>query len=92
MCHQFGPCLDSSDCRVPANAEAADDTSSDMQRWMPPANVRGDIARALFYMHVRYDGDDDPDNKDLVLSDCPSQYDARLGYLSEVRRTRLDIT
>jgi len=70
---------------VPANAEAAEDTSSDTERWMPPAAVRGDIARALFYMHLRYNGDDDPDNKDLILSDCPSKEDARLGYLSEVR-------
>eukprot|EP00518_Triparma_eleuthera_P015774 CAMPEP_0197562116 /NCGR_PEP_ID=MMETSP1320-20131121/26344_1 /TAXON_ID=91990 /ORGANISM="Bolidomonas sp., Strain RCC2347" /LENGTH=637 /DNA_ID=CAMNT_0043123815 /DNA_START=45 /DNA_END=1958 /DNA_ORIENTATION=+ len=83
---QFGSCSDSSDCRIPANDEAAADTSSDTNRWKPPAAVRGDIARALFYMHVRYDGDDDPDNKDLVLSDCPSQYSARLGYLSELLR------
>ncbi|GMH84549.1 hypothetical protein TrVE_jg1459 [Triparma verrucosa] len=83
---QFSSCWDSNDCTVPANAEAASDTSSDIYRWMPPAAVRGDIARAMFYMDVRYNGDDDPDLKDLVLSDCPSKDDAKLGYLSELLR------
>ncbi|GMH95428.1 hypothetical protein TrST_g2569 [Triparma strigata] len=69
-----------------ANAEAASDTSSNIYRWMPPAAVQGDIARAMFYMDVRYNGDDDPDLKDLVLSDCPSKDDTKLGYLSELLR------
>lgn len=83
---QFSACWDSNDCTIPANYEAAADTSSDSERWMPPVAVRGDIARAMFYMAVRYDGDDDPDLKDLVLSDCPSKDGAKLGYLSELLR------
>ncbi|GMH95316.1 hypothetical protein TL16_g13127 [Triparma laevis f. inornata] len=83
---QFSACWDSNECTIPANYEAATDTSSDSERWMPPVAVRGDIARAMFYMAVRYDGDDDPDLKDLVLSDCPSKDGAKLGYLSELLR------
>ena len=71
----FGPCFDadSPDCSSPANKEAAEDTESDKERWLPPAHVRGDIARAMFYMDIRYDGEDDPEKIDLVLSDCPSK-------------------
>ncbi len=36
----------------------APETSRDSDSWEPPAAVKGDIARALFYMEVRYDGSD----------------------------------
>ena len=42
--------------RMPAHAEAPL-TSTDTDSWEPPASVKGDIARALFYMAVRYTGD-----------------------------------
>jgi endonuclease I len=32
-------------------------TSEDTDSWEPPTNVRGEIARAAFYMDVRYSGD-----------------------------------
>ena len=32
-------------------------TSRDSDSWEPPIEVKGDIARALFYMDVRYEGD-----------------------------------
>jgi endonuclease I len=32
-------------------------TSSDSNSWEPPVEVKGDIARAMFYMDVRYEGD-----------------------------------
>jgi len=84
----FGRCdaesIEEDECNRPAyspndeNKEmgvptAAADTESDKERWLPPANVRGDIARAMFYMDVRYDGSDDPDSIDLQLSNCPSK-------------------
>lgn len=40
----------------PANADAPL-SSADSDSWEPPAVVKGDIARALFYMTIRYTGD-----------------------------------
>lgn len=34
----------------------APETSRDSDSWEPPASVKGDVARAIFYMDVRYDG------------------------------------
>lgn len=42
--------------RDPAHAEAPLCTA-DANSWQPPSEQRGDIARALFYMDVRYEGD-----------------------------------
>jgi endonuclease I len=52
--------------RLPAHAEAPL-CSSDSDSWEPPTEVKGDIARALFYMDVRYEGDGG--EPDLVLTD-----------------------
>ncbi|HEV8293649.1 MAG TPA: endonuclease, partial [Tepidisphaeraceae bacterium] len=53
--------------RKPATAEAPL-TSSDADSWEPPDEVKGDVARALFYMAVRYTGD--PTNEPaLYLTD-----------------------
>ena len=41
--------------------------SSDSDSWEPPDEVKGDIARSLFYMDVRYEGD--AGETDLVLTD-----------------------
>src|SRR4029450_277801 len=41
-------------------------TSRDSNSWEPPPNEKGDIARALFYMAVRYDGTE-PNTPDLAL-------------------------
>jgi endonuclease I len=41
--------------RFPAHAEATL-CSSDFDSWSPPDNVKGDIARSMFYMDVRYEG------------------------------------
>ena len=80
-------------CRQPAHDLAAADTETDSLAWLPPADVRGDIARALFYMDLRYDGDGE--ELDLVLSDCTEDVldDGRvneLGYLSELLRWHMD--
>jgi len=42
-------------------------TSEDTNSWEPPADVRGEIARAAFYMDVRYSGDK-ADENDLQLT------------------------
>ncbi len=52
---------------VPASAEAPQ-TSRDMNSWEPPPLVKGDIARAMFYMALRYDADG-PQEPDLNLTD-----------------------
>jgi hypothetical protein len=53
--------------------------------FLPPKNVRGDIARAILYMDLRYDGDESNTN-DLVVSDCPDSVpnSSGMGYLSQL--------
>eukprot|EP00271_Cylindrocystis_brebissonii_P009919 TRINITY_DN2557_c0_g1_i1.p1 TRINITY_DN2557_c0_g1~~TRINITY_DN2557_c0_g1_i1.p1 ORF type:complete len:237 (+),score=50.42 TRINITY_DN2557_c0_g1_i1:113-823(+) len=54
--------------------------------------VRGDIARALFYMDVRYEGEQENgaaaagETPDLVLSDEPNVATAHMGLLSSLTR------
>jgi endonuclease I len=59
---------DTSDAKYqkPGHAEAKL-TSEDTDSWEPPTNVRGEIARAAFYMDVRYSGDKANEN-DLQLT------------------------
>lgn len=53
--------------------------------WQAPANVRGDIARMLFYMAVRYDGDAQSKTPDLILSQHQSKnFQAKFGRLCEL--------
>ncbi len=52
---------------VPGSAEAPQ-TSHDTNSWEPPPSVKGDIARAMFYMALRYDADG-PQEPDLNLTD-----------------------
>ena len=64
-------------CTATTCAEA--DTASHADSggvWQPPANRRGFIARAIFYMAVRYDGD----------ANEPGTYDLRLGELDALDR------
>lgn len=80
----FGSCgvvEDVSSCVVPAHPEAATDTSLDAAVFLPPANVRGDIARAMFYMDLRYNGVNG--GSDLVLTDCPTEFN-HLAYKSQL--------
>ena len=72
------------DCVTPAHSEAAIDTQRDGTTFLPPASVRGDIARAMMYMAIRYDGSE-TDTQDLWLSDCPDPNDpSEMGYLSQL--------
>lgn len=54
--------------------------SKDRDSWEPRDDEKGDIARACFYMHVRYDGSDSQTN-DLTLSDSPDRDASRFGKL-----------
>ncbi len=54
--------------KFPAHAEAPL-CSTDSDSWEPPVEVRGDIARALFYMATRYAGDA-PNEPALYLTDA----------------------
>lgn len=68
----FGACgtgTSISSCNTPGHANAANDTTRDSVSFLPPSHRRGDIARAMFYMELRYDGDE-PGTTDLILSDC----------------------
>lgn len=50
--------------------------------WEPPDVVKGDVARMLFYMDVRYDGNDASNTPDLVLVDhATANGGTQMGYL-----------
>lgn len=66
-------------CEKPAFTLGPADTSQDGKVWMPPLDVRGDIARALFYMELRYGTTD----LDLKIVDCPP-FAGRMSYLSQL--------
>jgi endonuclease I len=82
----FGACglvQEISKCQIPAHSQAANDTSKDSSVFLPPINRRGDVARALFYMDLRYFGG--AGDVDLELTDCPRpDNDNQMAYLSQL--------
>lgn len=74
-----------SGCTSPAHAEAAATTAKDTQRFQPEASRRGDLARSMFYMAVRYDGAE-PYTTDLELADIPDASSSTFGNLSTLLR------
>jgi Endonuclease I len=52
--------------------------------WMPRPEEKGDLARAMFYMAVRYEGGEA--TPDLELSDTPNAGANRFGKLSDLLR------
>nr|TKW39088.1 hypothetical protein SEVIR_1G155800v2 [Setaria viridis] len=69
----FGECTATSiNCVRPANHEAASDTETDTEKWAPPFQVRGDVARSLMYMAVSYGSGQKDGAPHLELSDSPS--------------------
>jgi len=74
---------DVSQCDSPAHPDAALDTKTDGDAWLPPANKRGDLARILFYMEVRYEGGENG-VENLVLSDQPQNFEFGMGHLSSL--------
>jgi endonuclease I len=81
----FGDCEDACTSR-PADEEAADDTARNSLMFLPPESVRGDIARAIFYMERRYSFVDDVDTEVLELTDCPDieAETNQMAYLSDL--------
>jgi endonuclease I len=76
----FGECgtvENISACVSPATEETASDTSSDGKIILPPAVSRGDVARSVFYMELRYAAD-----LGLVVTDCPPFDEGEFGYKS----------
>jgi len=69
-------------CETPAEG-GGNGTCSCNRVYTPPPEVRGDIARALMYMDVRYDGRDD-NTINLRLTDCPFQHERDMAYLSQM--------
>jgi len=88
QCGTVGPLAS---CVSPAHVEAALDTERDAQTFLPPADKRGDVARAILYMDLRYDGSE-PNTLDLVVSDCPESVPdgAGMGYLSQLLQWNLE--
>ncbi len=86
----FGSCgtgSPSSTCTIPSHSEAANDTERDSVSFLPPERSRGDIARAILYMDLRYDGDDNGGEAsknvmDLIVTDRPGSH--QMGYLSQL--------
>ncbi|CAN6231591.1 unnamed protein product [Urochloa humidicola] len=69
----FGECTATSiNCVRPANHEAASDTETDAEKWAPPYQMRGDVARSLMYMAVSYGSGQKNGTPHLELSDSPS--------------------
>ncbi len=54
----------------PGSFVLAPEVSRDADSWEPPDSVKGEIARAMFYMAVRYDGGDSS-TQDLALNNDP---------------------
>jgi len=52
----------------------------DYDSWEPPDKVKGDVARMMFYMAVRYEGDNS--TYDLELMDKTGTYGAKFGKLT----------
>jgi Endonuclease I len=62
-------------CVAPATIETANDTATDAKIWTPPVRFRGEIARALLYMDLRYER--------LSLQDC-GPFKNAMGYRSQM--------
>ncbi|KAH7860447.1 hypothetical protein Vadar_013526 [Vaccinium darrowii] len=78
----YGECHVKSNCRKPATRESASDTETDNERWAPPRQVRGDIARAIMYMAVCYGVSQSGRGLNLHLSDSPNIANKEMGMLS----------
>jgi endonuclease I len=64
----------------PAHADAPE-TSMDINSWEPPDASKGNVARALFYMATRYDGDES-DTTALAFADEPTVPNVSMGILT----------
>ena len=58
--------------------------SQDFDSWEPPDEVKGDLARAMFYMDVRYEGGGEPDlilTENIALISSAANFMGRLSTL-----------
>ncbi|XP_042409684.1 extracellular ribonuclease-like [Zingiber officinale] len=79
----YGECVaTSAHCSRPANNEAAADTETDKERWAPPKEVKGDVARSVMYMAVSYGFQQPNGSPPLRLSDSPNIETNEMGLLS----------
>ena len=77
---------DESQCVVPAvPSQTAADTATDYKIVTPPVEFRGDVARSLLYMVLRYS-----DELGLNVKDCPPFATNEIGYLSELLQWHQD--
>jgi len=67
--------------RTPKGAKLC---SYDNDSWEPPDEVKGDLARAVFYMDVRYDGSDSPE--DISVAEEAAPEDGQFAKLSTLLR------
>jgi len=78
---KWGPDFSDLHClRASGGLENAARGNEPFGRFMPPASVRGDIARCMFYMAVRYDGLQEG-TEDLELTNCPCSARFAMGHL-----------
>jgi endonuclease I len=88
----FGECgvlsEDPETCQVPAEG-GADNTCVCQKVYTPPESKKGEIARALLYMDVRY-GSSDRLSPDFKLTDCPRVPYVDMGYLSQMLQWHFD--
>ncbi|CAD6244623.1 unnamed protein product [Miscanthus lutarioriparius] len=83
----YGECSATSvRCVRPANQEAAPDTETDTEKWAPPFQVRGDIARSLMYMAVSYGSSQNDGTPHLEISESPNIQIRKMGLLSAILR------
>jgi endonuclease I len=81
----FGECqhlTQPESCVAPAEG-ASEDSCACNRVFTPPATMKGDIARALMYMDLRYDGAE-TFTRNLRLTDCPFQPERDMAYLSQM--------
>ena len=71
----FAECRTEDNCESPAHPEASPDTATNSYIFTPPSVVKGDIARALMYVALRYNGPaQEADTENLTMSECPCGY------------------
>lgn len=79
------PSVDST-CTRPAHVEAAPDTAKNSFQFYPSAYRKGDIARGVFYMALRYNGtggeNGESNTEQLRLTDCPCRDTHAFGKLT----------
>jgi len=72
-------CFDESNLVAEKVSDSAPLASYDTDSWEPPDEIKGDIARIVFYMDTRYDGSDS--KKDIKIAEVASREAGVFGNL-----------